>query len=278
MNSLNERFFKSVGRHFLTLTCVQTTPSTSGEKTLVFSGFLVIAGGVWFYVTAGHILKDIRLALNAGAKFDIWRLGDQTAGNQFKNAGVPFAFDINHWAVIEDEYVGLDYAAVPLGEIYCRQLQAGGAIPIDKIAWGNHLTEHDQWALVGVPSETVSYDRKTIITARVVVAPIKPADKPASAGSKAQNQFYGQLMDDSAGIVGDIDGMSGSPVFAIKKIEDTWKYTVIGVQSSWYAESRVIAACPFSSFALALEKLVADCQATLEGLNRHATKQLHPQE
>lgn len=269
--SLNERFMKSVGRHFVMLSCVQTVPGTPNEKVLVFSGFLADVGGVWFYVTAGHILRGIRSAIKTGAKFDVWRLGDQTAGNRFKDTAIPFAFDIDRWGVIENQEVGLDYAAVPLETMYCQLLQVGGAIPIDKSAWGDHVTEHDQWALVGVPSETVSYDGKTVITARVVVAPIEPVDEPAAVGPKAQNQFYGRLKDDSATIVKDIDGMSGGPIFALKKVEGTWKYSVIGVQSAWYPQRRIIAACPFSSFALALEELVVSVRSSLDGVAGHAT-------
>lgn len=71
---LNQRFMKSVGRHFLTLSCVRSLPGEREEKTFVFSGFLIEVKDVWFYVTAGHILRDIREALNQGATFDIWRL------------------------------------------------------------------------------------------------------------------------------------------------------------------------------------------------------------
>lgn len=268
--NFNERVMKSVGRHFVTLSCVRTFPGNREEKIFVFSGFLVNVDDVWFYMTAGHILRGIRLALKQGATFDVWRLGDQTAGNRFNNTAIPYGFDIDRCGVIENEELGLDYAAIPLEALYCRQLEAGGAIPISKVAWGDHVTEHDQWALVGVPSETVSYDGKTLINARVVVTPIEPVDAPPGAGQKAQNQFYGRLKDDSAGIVKDIDGMSGGPIFALKKIDGTWKYSVIGVQSGWYEKDRIIAACPFSSFALALEDLVSDVRSS-NGIDSHAT-------
>ena len=259
--SLNERFIKTVGRHFVTLSCMRTLPGATAENVFVFSGFLAEIGGVWFYVTAGHIVRDIRASLGAGAKFDIWRLGDQTAGNRFKDTAIPYAFDIDRWLVIEDEEIGLDYAAVVLEDMYCKMLKAGGAIAIDKSAWGDYVTEHDQWALVGIPSETVSYDGKTIISARVVVAPIEQVDEPATAGQKALNQFYGRLKDDSTGVVKDIDGMSGGPIVALKNVQGIWKYTVIGVQSGWYPSSRIIAACPFTSLGLALEQVVSDARA-----------------
>ena len=137
-----------------------------------------------------------------------------------------------------------------------------------KTAWGDHITEHDQWALVGIPSETVSYDGKTIISARVVVAPIESVAVPAEAGPKAQNQFFGRLKDDSAAVLTDVDGMSGGPIFALKKVEREWKYTVIGVQSGWYPSSRIIAACPFSSLGLTLQDVVAEARSAIEG---HAT-------
>lgn len=261
MRSFSERFFKTVGRHFVTLSCVQRQPGKAEEKALVFSGFLVEAGGVWLYVTAGHILRDIRASLAVGGKFDVWRFDDQTAGNRFKGAAIPYAFDIDRWLVIEDEEVGLDYAAVPLDTIYCLQLKAGGAIPIDKVAWGDHVTDHDQWALVGIPSETVAYDQETIITGRIAVMPLEHAEEPAVAGRKAENQFYARLTD--LGNVKDIDGMSGGPVFALKKVEGEWKYKVIGVQSSWYRSARTIAACPFASLGAAIEELVESVKASI---------------
>lgn len=227
---------------------------------MVFSGFLVEAGGLWFYVTAGHILRRIQAALGAGGEFDVWRLDDQTAGNRFNGAAIPYAFDINRWLVIEDDETGLDYAAVPLETIYRLQLQAGGAIPITKVAWGDHVTEHDHWAVVGIPSETVAYDQQTIITGRIAVMPLEHAEEPAQAGRKAENQFYARIKD--LGNVADIDGMSGGPLFALKKVDDEWKYTVIGIQSSWYRDTRTIAACPFSSFGAALDDVVASAKAS----------------
>ncbi len=252
MSSFSERFFRTVGRHFVSLSCVQRVPGKAEERILVFSGFLVEAGGAWFYVTAGHILRDIQTSLKAGGKFDIWRLDDQTAGNRFKGVAIPYAFDIGNWLVIENKEIGLDYGAVQLDTICCMQLEAGGVIPLGTIAWGDHLTEHDHWVLFGIPSETVVYDQETIITGRTVMIPLDDhADEPALAGRKAKNQFYARLKD--MGDVNEMDGMSGGPIFALKKIEGKWLYRVIGVQSGWYRTTRTIAACPFSLLGSALE-------------------------
>lgn len=261
--SLTERVFRSVTRHFVTLSCVQRRPSSDSERVFVFSGFLVAAKGQWFYVTAGHILKDIGAAIDAGCTFDRWRFDDQAAGNEFKGAAVPYAFDMETWLVIEDEVQGLDYAALPLQSIYCRLLEAGGATAINTDAWGDHITEHDRWVLVGIPKESVFYDGVTKIAARIVMAPVYPTENPELAGAKAANQFYGKLSEDEDSAVSDLDGMSGGPIFGLKQVDGHWKYQVIGVQSGWYRQIRTIAACPFSSFGQALEELVALAQTSV---------------
>ena len=76
MSNLSQRFLMSAGRHFVTLSSVQHPPGTNEENVLVISGFLVDISGLWIYITAGHVLRDIRIAVEAGSQFDIWRLGD----------------------------------------------------------------------------------------------------------------------------------------------------------------------------------------------------------
>lgn len=265
MADLSERLNKTIGRHFVTLSCVQQFPADGGERVHVFSGFVVEISGEWFYITAGHILRDVGTALDAGSTLDVWRLGDQTAGHSFRNTGVPYAFDIGQWLVLEDEAAGLDYATVHLGGLYRRQLEAGGIIPFQVDAWSDHTVPHDRWALVGVPTESVGYDGKTLITARIVVAPLTATGAPPLAGAKENNQFYAKLDDDPEEIVKDLVGMSGGPIVMLKH-ERVWKYSIIGVQSGWYPALRVIAACPIRSFIDALRPIVDEALQIAEGM------------
>ena len=89
INDFTKRVATTLGKHFLTLSCQQQLPKSNQPNTLVFSGFVVDILGEWFYVTAGRIIQDVRDAIAAGATFDAWRLGDQTAGNHFNGAAVP---------------------------------------------------------------------------------------------------------------------------------------------------------------------------------------------
>jgi hypothetical protein len=257
MTNFTERVAKSIGRHFVTLSCVQHPPNSDEKLIHVFSGFFMAVKGEWFYMTAGHILRDIRIALKAGSTFDVWRFGDQTAGNRFHDTAIPYAFDIEQWCVLENSFVGLDYATVHIGGLYRKQLEAGGVTALDRNAWGHHLSEHDHWVLAGIPKETVSYDGKTIISAKFVMAPLTSTDPPSLAEG-SENKFYASLADDSERVVSDIVGMSGGPVFMLRLVEGNWKYKVIGLQSAWYPSSRVVAVCPFATFGEAVEPIVEE--------------------
>ncbi|WP_053117155.1 hypothetical protein [Pseudomonas sp. P1.31] len=263
MNKFTERIASSIGRHFVSLTCIQHSLAPKAVRPLVFSGFVVEIMGEWFYVTAGHILRELSSAINGGSTFDSWRLDDQTAGNRFNNVAIPYDFQLEQWCVLEEASVGLDYAALHLGGLYRQQLEAGGIIPITKQAWGDYITEHDHWVLYGIPSESISVDDTTQITAKVVMVPIVSVEPPFLAEQKVENQFYARLASGSEEVVEDIAGMSGGPIVMLWKADDTWKYSVIGVQSGWYSSTRIIAACPFASFAEALESVVEEALSEL---------------
>lgn len=262
-SQFTQRVVASLGRHFVTLSCQQYLPSVEQPSTLVFSGFVVEILGEWFYITAGHILEDVRAARRAGAHFEAWRFGDQLAGNSFSGVAVPYEFNDDKWLALDDRGAGIDYAAGHIDHFYRRQLEAGGVVAIAKGAWSDHVTTSDHWALVGVPSESVAYDGLTIITARVVLVPLVGAAEPAVAGARAKNQFYAQPAEDSGLYFSSPDGFSGAPVFSLAYIEEQWRYNVIGVQCAWYASSGTLAICPFVSFAQAIEEALTEAKESL---------------
>jgi hypothetical protein len=263
LSKFTQRVAASLGRHFVTLSCQQYLPGIEQPKTLVFSGFVVEILHEWFYLTAGHILEDVRAAKRAGARFDAWRFGDQLAGNAFNGAAVPYEFDDDKWLAFDDRSAGIDYAAGHIPHFYRRQLEVGGVVAIDRSAWSNHVTASDHWALVGVPSESVEYDGKTVITARVILVPLVPTAEPAAAGAKAENQFYAKPAEDSGLYFQNPDGFSGAPVFSLTHVGEQWLYNVIGVQSAWYESSGTLAVCPFTSFAQAIEDVLTEAMKSV---------------
>jgi hypothetical protein len=79
-----------------------------------------------------------------------------------------------------------------------------------------------------------------------------------------------------AGVVDDIDGMSGGPIFTLKNVGNEWRYFVIGIQSGWYPDSRVIAACPFASLGAALEEIVMEVHLKLDEQKNQPVRGHHP--
>lgn len=269
MTTFTERVFRSIGRHFVTLSCVASPPGSHYESLHVYSGFLIEVSGLWLYVTAGHVLREIESALDAGYKLSVWRLDDQTAGNSFEGKAIPIDFDIDRWIVLEDEEIGLDYAALPLDDLYRLGFEAGNASPFGKRSWGDHVARADHWVVVGLPNETVDYDGESTIQGRVVVALLEPTEPPRMAGARKENKFYARLKDGYEEYVTNIQGMSGGPIVALTNANNEWRYAVIGVQSGWYSSIRTISACPISSFGSALEALV-DETIELTGKGIHA--------
>jgi hypothetical protein len=263
MTDFTTQVAKTVGQHFVTLSCEQH-PVAGPPTTLVFSGFLVEVKGLWLYVTAGHILRRLRVALDAGSTFDTWRLWDYAAGDRFQGLAIPFDFRFDLWDVVFDDELGLDYAAVPVEGLYRQQLEAGGARALGRAAWSNHVASHDHWALFGVPSESVNYDGERFITGRVVMTPLEHAETPELAKDKEQHQFFAKPLPGWGDYFKDADGLSGGPVFGFRRGAERWRYGIIGVQSAWYRSSGILAICPFSSFGMALEELVDEEMRTAE--------------
>lgn len=265
MADLIQRFKASAAPHFVTLSCMQALADGT-EKALIFSGFIAEVAGAWCYVTAGHVLRAFDKAVDAGSTFAVWRLGDQTAAQgRFDDTAVPFEFAREEWLVIENEDQGLDYAIIGLHDHFRRQLEAGGVMPLERGSWALPLPSEDaQWVLMGVPSESITYDGVTNLHARFVIVRLFPVAAPALAGARASNQIFARLIDGSEEVVADADGLSGGPVFAVFLNDGVWKYAVIGVQSGWYRQQRLVAFCPWTTFAAELESAIESARKELQ--------------
>jgi len=72
--------------------------------------------------------------------------------------------------------------------------------------------------------------------------------------------FFGRMKSQSGNgtSVLDIDGMSGGPVYGVKKVNGDLKYWVIGIQSGWYRTQRVACFCLLAGFLLELKRILID--------------------
>jgi hypothetical protein len=260
MANFNKRVFESTGRHLVTLSCVQRVPGDTKEYLQLISGFIVELFAQWLFVTAGHVLKEVQAAIDGGAEFDVWRFSDYTAGGEYRNIGIPMSFDIQEWFFIYDAEKGFDFAVYPLSELYRLNLEAGGVVPIPHGAWRSEQIESAYWAVIGVPYESVVYDGETIIKARAVMVALEPISNEEAPGKAIPHKFCARLHEGSEAVVNDVKGMSGSPIFALRKADSDWQYVVIGVQSGWWESSRIVTACSISFFMRALEDAITEAK------------------
>ena len=259
MTSISEQFLKAVGKHFVSLSCVRTDEKDNPIVAHIFSGFVIEVLEEWFLVTAGHVLSELREAMDAGARFRIWRLGDQTGSGKYGSKAIPFDFDVEDWLVISDDENGMDYAATPLLSLFRAALERGGIVPLSERVWGNPWNdEFTRRVLVGIPKESASYDGVSVICAKFALAPMQPADPPLNAERKIENQFFSKLDEDPSDIIKNLKGMSGGPIFSCKIEGSNLHYKVLGVQSSWYPSQRIVAACPIGSFGKAIEQAIKE--------------------
>lgn len=265
MSDINKIAFARLGQHFVTLSFVQNSGTPPKVTSHVISGFVLSCANQWFYVTAGHAIEAIKAQLATRATFDCWRLSDATAGGNFPDKAIPYDFNIDNWAFINEETTGADCAVVPITGLVRAGLEVGGVKPLEENAWTERDDEFDQWILYGTPSETVEYDKKSVITARTVMVAAKQCKSPQSITHPKDEILYAKLIDESVNVVADIDGMSGGPVFGVKHTPDGFRYAVIGIQSGWLKHHRVLIVCPIAQFARQLDECVKNVRQRLSG-------------
>ena len=259
---ISEQVLKGVGKHFVSLSCIQRDANSREVAVLVFSGFVIRVSGVWIFVSAGHILETIRSVTEAGHSFDVWRLGDQTGNRRFGDSTIPFDFDIGDWLVLDDDSRGLDYAAVVLRPLFQEALAEGGIVPLSESTWGNPWSDdYERRFAVGIPEESVRRSGESTIKCGFAIAPMRRAELPPDGFVKRENQFYSKLDDDPSAVIKDLKGMSGSPVFSCKIENGQLYYRLLGVQSAWYRSLRIVAACSIASFGMAVKQALDDVSA-----------------
>lgn len=256
----NERFLvDKLVKHFLVLKFRRAGAGQSMEEgQLGTASCFVIHVGAWFLVTAAHVIEDVKRAVAQGALFDNWALHDEGAGHQFL-FGVPIAFDPAEWWFASDHDAGLDYAAWPLPDLTVRALEAGGVVPLSEAAWRNTPAENfSAHLLVGIPGESVT-PTVTGVQGRIVMMPLAICPPPLGYEHRADNMFFARIKaNDSPNVQGvdDIGGMSGGPIFGVRLVDDTAKYSAIGIQSGWWPSQRVVSCCRLEGFAAALHDWV----------------------
>lgn len=221
------------------------------------SAFILSVRRAWYVVTAGHILRDLDERLSAGRKIVRSNLMDGMAsGSVFPP--IPFILGRTEEWYVYDKDQGVDYALIPLREFFVRQLLAAGVTALEETSVGSLDLDADEYYLLGFPQEavrTTSYRfGDTIHVTTDLGTPLLPVERvaaPPDYMKKSCPRFYGKVpngsfdMENMNGAPQSIVGMSGGPIFAVKRTSPTsGQYWILAVQSCWDPKSRILAASP----------------------------------
>lgn len=251
----------NAGRHFVALTyrLRRGNEATDGHV----SCFVVELANVWFLLTAGHVIKGengLERAAAEGYRLDKVQIVDAFAGRS--TTPLPITFELAEWVAIDNDELGLDFAALPLKQFFCEGLAAVGVSPIESHAIGQaEFHDDSQLVIVGVPTESFKL-KGNDGTMKLLLVPLTEyggSDFPVKGDTVLATM--GENPAEEAHRVNDIAGMSGCPVFRIvNKAGQQKKYWAVGVQSGWYASHRVVRFCPIDRFVAALEDGVRQYQ------------------
>lgn len=256
-----EEFLKlNAGKHFVALAYKLRRAGHDPVRDHASCFVIDVGRGVWCLVTAGHVIKGLRKAVEDGWSIEVPRLIDAFAGVQTE--AIPFLLDPSEWLELDEEDTGVDLAAVPLTILFKANLKAGGVEALERGQINSATFEgYSQVVIAGVPTEGVAVQRGSG-QMKFVVIPVSAASSEEANLSDKPGTLLGKLPSNPADPqhrVESIAGMSGCPVFAIDREQNGQPkcYWAIGVQSSWNPKTRSIRFTPLDSLAEALHEAVA---------------------
>jgi len=124
-----------------------------------------------------------------------------------------------------------DYGLLYVDDHDRRLLQANGIEPITEVAWDCNLVEPDGFFLIGIPGQltTAAPDLACVTTVLLGVKAL--AVRPPCFDVTDAMRWYGEVLMPRG--LRSLEGMSGGPIFAIKRVEGgALKYWLHGIQSA----------------------------------------------
>lgn len=246
------------GRHFLAF---KYDLVRDGERFADYAScFVLEVRGSWFLVTSGHWLKHPETGLlhrlETGWQVKTPRLVDVFAGTNFPP--LPIAFSAEEWAALDDDESGVDVAIWQIDPFTRRGLESGGVVGVSG-EWVQPLTFTDdsQVMLVGVPSESfrVKGDEGSM---KFVMIPVTEyqSEELEHRGCSVLAQLP-ENPTDPTHRVDSVVGMSGCPVYKMNTLDGAKKsYWLVGIQSSWYPQARVVRITPVDVLVDSLEQAI----------------------
>ncbi len=266
----SDAFFYHHARQYLVTLHVEIL-QLQEAKNIAYTGFLVSIRGGMLWMTAGHVVDEIQAILNDNAVTVLsagWvdGYGDTRAGR------IPC--DLPSTPMLSYFSRGVDVGLVKIRPSEARPLEANASLRCLRIDFnhGDRTDEPTGYFVVGAPIESlaikaVGQDEFLGSINRYALPMVPVAGDASLPGTdplfwNRESDLYGKLIDysdDTPRSVKSIRGMSGGPVFAVYVDGQNLGVELVGVQSAWLGDSRIVRVAKMSEF---YRLATADLQAT----------------
>jgi hypothetical protein len=242
------RIFNShIKKHILSLNISYLIDGV--PKICWISGFLIYTKKLLIWITAGHVLKSLEELLQ---NKKINGIKTRWFDNCIKKDADFIPCDYSGLNKIPVDIEGYDFGIIILPKIYADPiLSIKENQPLTEAHWKlNGGFKAEGYYLVGLPEEFTKFDKtnnssgklKVRAFSTLVSVPLTEEDQSIHQSDgdfwRHENNFYGQvhsIQNDDNSLLTDISGMSGGPIFGIRRInEKNFEYRIIAIQCSWF--------------------------------------------
>jgi hypothetical protein len=271
------QFLAFLSRHLVALVVEYDAIDDEGKGyhrgALVYSGFVLSLHDRWFWVTAGHCIwnneangeKEHGLdQLLATGRIRILNSGfaDYFGSNAEHRHSVPFHYEQGCSMHLFRKDLGLDFALIPLPDLTHAAFERNGIIAVSRRDWVHQPSlTFSHFKILGFPSHLVvtsqSADGNLDMMLQPAMFVVERLDPSEVEGIPTDTWFIGKIPADVT--IKDIRGMSGGPIYGLRKSDTgSWYYHVVALQSWWRKESRIVFGCSLPAFAEALHSIMID--------------------
>jgi hypothetical protein len=240
----------------------------TGRGTFSFTGFAFSFDGVPVLLTAGHVLADRIQPLLAGryegnrVRIDACFFCDTFGPNPIVREPTPFDLRGTPMTWVDQsrrmDGDGLDLGILIPRPFFWDSMRANGVEPIHEGLWSTDPAERfTHYKMLGFPEELANQEQGEV---QVLMASVELVENPPPGPNGECQWFVGHLRNNH-GLASPV-GMSGGPIFGFRESPaGGWEYRVVGLQSWWNRDTRVIYATP-------LRKVTEVVGVLIEGLRR----------
>lgn len=250
----------------------------------VASAFIVDIDGVWFIVTAGHVIEDELLAAEvAGRKIVKYEIMDNLGRKSMDCSRQPFPFDKTKCMWIQ-RGSGFDVALHPIPALISDNLKRQGACAVRLGQIANKNDRFHGYIVMGLPRDEhcastsdKGSQRSVSIRMGIVALGMHGVVHPGFKIDRSSRPFLGlpvslngQYPDGTKSRLGSLKGMSGGPIWGIQIRKKGFSLKLVGIQTSCFEPSMVVTGTKFRPIADALHATAMKARRDAKATRSHA--------